>query len=351
MIKISITPHDVLFFRESRDFSAGENHVAESTEPMPHTIAGAIMGVLFEKGRYDLLNLKVENGKTKKHEGKEGWKPSFSIYGAFFSLNDKPLFKVPMDIVEADGKLAFLEPHKTLSDNWAVVAVREGKRTLHFSPAKGFIDNGTLKDYLDGTLTLEKLEKKLREPEKVYEREVRIGIGLTSAKTTEEGLLYRVTTLRFKENAGIVAYVSENPEELKKALGDRGILKLGGESRFAEFRVSSETRGFPLNNELIEPGRTFKLYLATPLIVSGNSVAKFFEEEVKGARVLKVFTDRLIPVTGWDMVERKPKPIKWALPAGTVVWMKAEKNVEVPRKLGEMKEFGYGLVFVGKFKG
>lgn len=342
MIKISINPYDVLFFRESRDFSAGENHVAESIEPMPHTIAGAIMGFLYHK----------EEGK--KLIDLENKKPNFSIYGAFFSLNDEPLFKIPMDVVETDSKLAFLEPHKTPLnnlDNWAVVAVREGKRTLHFSPARGFIGYETLKDYLSGTLKPEALERKIIGPEVVYTKEVRVGIGLTNTKTTEEGLLYRVTTLRFKENAGIVAYVSEKAEELKKALGDRGILKLGGESRFAEFRVSSKTEEFPLKDELIKPGRTFKLYLATPLVIRGNSVTEFFKKAINGVRVLKVFTDRPLPVTGWDMAEKKPKPIKWALPAGTVVWMKAEENVEIPPKLGEMREFGYGLVFVGKLRG
>ncbi|NJF24413.1 type III-B CRISPR module-associated protein Cmr3 [Thermococcus sp. Bubb.Bath] len=343
MIKMTITPYDVLFFRESRDFSAGENHVAESIEPMPHTIAGAIMGFLYHtEERRKLIDLKNK-------------KPNFSIQGAFFSLNDEPLFRIPMDVVEAEEKLAFLEPHKTPSDNpdnWAVMAVREGKRTLHFSPANGFIDYGTLKDYLGGTLSPGVMEEDIIEPEKVYKNEVRVGIGLNSAKTTEEGLLYRITTLRFKENAGIVVYVSKNEEELQKVLGSSGILKLGGESRFAEFKIHpSETEEFPLNSEPIELGKTFKLYFATPLIINGNSVTEFFEKEIEGAKVLKIFTDRPIPVTGWDMEEKKPKPIRWALPAGTVVWMRAEGNVTVAPKIGEMKEFGYGLVFVGKFRG
>ncbi|ASJ09263.1 hypothetical protein A3L11_08490 [Thermococcus siculi] len=346
---IRITPYDVLFFRESRDFSAGENHVAESIEPMPHTIAGALMGILFEKGRTDLINLEI------KIKNPQEWAPGFSVLGAFFDLDSKTLFRIPMDVVEFNDEPALLEPHETSMGKDFLVAVRGDERTLHFGPTRGFLDANTLREYLEGTLTPGDLQRNtgghrnIVKPEEIYERETRTGIGLEASKTTREGLLYRITTLRLKKGAGIDLYIEKNEEELRKAMGDSGVLKLGGESRFAGFEFLE--RDFPIEIKErvnIKGGKRFRLYLATPVVVKGNSVTEFFEEEVKGARVLRIFTDRPLPVTGWDMVKRMPKPIRWALPAGTVVWMEAKGNVNIPSKLGEMKELGYGLVLVGK---
>jgi len=364
-----IRPYDILFFRESRDFSAGENHVAESIEPLPHTIVGAIMGTIYEEGRLDLLNLERAGRDVKKIPNSENWRPNFSILGTFFGLviqdkgdkrgktSIKPLFAIPMDVVEVEDEIAPLGRHLLPDGRIGVVAEVGERKVLHFEPKKGFITAGILERYLSGDLKECTFpEDSILEVREVYERETRIGIGLNGNKTAEEGLLYRISTLRFrrdrdedllKETAIFAYFETEGEESVKNAIGQEGLLKLGGESRFADFEFKDG--GFPLKaGGEVKAGQTFRLYVATPLIVKGNSVSAFIEGELNGkARVVRVFTDRLVRVTGWDAVEKMPKPTYYALQPGTVIWMKALEDLRIPAKLGRMTWAGYGLVLVG----
>ena len=362
MMKIS--PYDILFFRESRDFSAGENHVAGSIEPLPHTIAGAIMGAIYEKGELDLLNLRRTNSGVEKIPDPGNWKPKFSILGTFFGFrkaNDKgearPLFALPMDLVEVEGRIAPLRAHPLPDGRVGVVAEVKGKKVLHFGPRRAFIPAEVLKRYLSGDLNDgPHVEANIREVKDVYERETRIGIGLNEKRTAQEGLLYRISALRLQEEREkevleetvITVYFEPGDEKvIEDTIGEKGLLKLGGESRFAGFEFKAGS--FPLKTGGdVKAGEKFKLYVATPLIVNGSSVRAFIEEELKGkAHVVKVFTDRLIHVTGWDAVKKMPKPTYYALPPGTVIWLDAEKDLSIPPKLGRMTWAGYGLVLVG----
>ncbi|MDV3104834.1 type III-B CRISPR module-associated protein Cmr3 [Thermococcus waiotapuensis] len=341
-----IFPHDILFFRESRDFSAGENHVAESTEPLPHTIAGAIMGAIYERDRLDLLKLRRNGNKLEKIPDPESWEPGFSLLGTFLGLKGEPLFPLPMDIVEIDGKPVLPRAH-LLPNGRKVVVVESGeKKSLHFDPIAGFLRAEHLRGYLSGEFAKGEIpEDAIVDTRSVYQRETRIGIGLNDRKTTEEGLLYRVSALRFSKDASIMVYFDPNEEAVRSVIGERGTLKLGGESRFADFEF--EAGKFPLVTEgEVKAGQKFRLYVATPVILEGERVETFIKKELN-ACVVKVFTDRLIRITGWDEVEKRPKPTYYAIPAGTVFWLKAEKDLTVRPRLGKMTWAGYGLVLIG----
>ncbi|WP_010478239.1 type III-B CRISPR module-associated protein Cmr3 [Thermococcus zilligii] len=351
-----IFPHDILFFRESRDFSAGENHVAESTEPLPHTIAGAIMGAIYERDRLDLLNLRRNGNKLEKIPDPESWKPGFSLLGTFLGLKGEPLFPLPMDIVKIDGKPVLPRAH-SLPDGREVVVVELGeKKSLHFDPMAGFLRAEHLRGYLSGEFAEGEIpEDAIVDTRSVYQRETRIGIGLNDRKTAEEGLLYRVSALRFSKDASIMVYFEQNEEAVRSVVGERGTLKLGGESRFADFEF--EDRELPLvAGGEVKAGQKFRLYVATPVILEGDKVGDFIKKElnkgelnekVEKVRVVKAFTDRLVRITGWDEVEKRPKPTYYAIPAGTVFWLEAKENLTVPPRLGKMTWAGYGLVLIG----
>ncbi|WP_099211683.1 type III-B CRISPR module-associated protein Cmr3 [Thermococcus henrietii] len=344
---IEIYPNDVLLFRESRDFSAGEGHVAVTTEPLPHTIAGALMAVAFESGAFAILNLEGSNDEVRKPEN---WRPGFSILGTFFALNGSPVFSLPKDVVSVKGEdgiehLVPVEPAETPVGEVVVAPVSDETRTLHFKPARCFVSASELSRYLAGKLR----EFTEIDVGRVYTLEERIGIGLTEGKVTEEGLLYRTLNLRMSKEASIQVYFEENEEGLISAIGKEGLIKLGGESRFARF-VHVE-RDFPFSGTLhVEKGSMMRLYFATPLIPNG-SLESLLREMGINADVVRVFTDRKVRVTGWDMMAKMPKATLYAYPAGTVVWLRAIEDLEVERvqKAGLMREFGYGLTIAGEF--
>jgi CRISPR-associated protein Cmr3 len=351
---IEIRPNDVLFFRESRDFTAGQAHVGRTIEPLPHTVAGALMGALFAMGAYDLLNLKVSEKNVSKKPNEEEWRPGFSIEGVFLHSGGEPLFRIPMDIVETEQGPAELRPYWPIErEEPAVYARVEGQgssgETLRFSPVAGFADWKFLENYLGGKPPFDRIPA--GEP---YVKEERVGIALDGSKTNVQSMFYRTEFLRLHETwksyAGIAVYPSAESERvLREHLGNSGILKLGGESRFAEFRFTEGTLPLPGRKEVKE-GTVIRVYLATPAVGPLGKLKGEILSELNGkATFLKLFTGRRLPVTGWDMVARMPKPMKYALPAGTVFWFRAEEKLQLPEKIvvGEMTWAGYGLAFTG----
>ncbi|MFA4647652.1 type III-B CRISPR module-associated protein Cmr3 [Pyrococcus kukulkanii] len=330
---MEILPNDVLMFRESREFSAGEYHVAVTREPLPHTIAGAIMANLYLKGGVDLINY---NSDLKR------WKPGFSILGVFFAKGGKPLFPLPKDLVAIDNGVVYPLKPREVFGRVIVVAGSEGNETLRFKPAGGFLTLDDLNNYLTG-----KGGPFTPVPSgDVYVLEERIGIGIDrDRRVVVEGLLYRTVNLRVREGVSLKVYFERGEDKVKEIIGEKGMLRLGGESKFATYRFNGDEFPVRLNDE---KSSLIRLYFATPLIPRGGIEGVLNELKIEG-RILKVFTGRKIAVTGWDMKAKMPKETLYAYPAGTVVWVEADGPVEIgePLKAGLMKEFGYGLVLPG----
>ncbi|ALV63529.1 CRISPR-associated RAMP Cmr3 [Thermococcus sp. 2319x1] len=345
---IEILPNDVLLFRESRNFTAGENHVALTEEPLPHTIAGALMSLIYDRAGDETREklLKLDERKKLAEVGKsDEWVPGFSLLGTFFALNGKTLFPLPKDtglVGESQGRAVVLALHEVLGKK-TVVAYDGETPTRHFKAGEGFVRPEELRDYLNGKNEVWFLEKGA-----VYVYEERVGIGIGENRTVEEGLLYRVRTLRLKEGATIRAYFEREEAKVRETIDGEGLLKLGGESRFARYRFLDEE--FPLEQEelTVEAGDVLRLYFATPLLPGKGLDGVLEELGVKG-EVVKLFTGRKARVTGWDVQLGRPKQTLYAYPAGTVVWVKASGRTTVNRlsKAGRMKELGYGLVISG----
>ncbi|QDA31652.1 type III-B CRISPR module-associated protein Cmr3 [Thermococcus indicus] len=347
---IEIIPNDVLFFRESRDFTAGQNHVGRTIEPLPHTVAGALMGALFVRDHLEILNLEISDGRiVKVSENGGNWHPGFSIEGVFFHDGTGPLFRIPMDIVETEGGIAELRPYNPIEGERAVFARgNDGSRTLRFSPLNGFTSWDFIRGYLEGRPNFDGIHAEIP-----YVKEERVGIALDRSRTTVRGLLYRAEFLRLLEverRFRIAVYLSQGDEEkLMEALGKEGKLKLGGESRFAGFRFTDGKLPAAMGRS-VNAGDIIRVYLATPAVGKVEELKEGITSRLGGkVRFLRLFTGRRILVTGWDMVERMPKPLKYALPAGTVLWFEAKEPLNISGKLriGEMTWAGYGLVFMG----
>ena len=65
-MRILIEPNDVLLFRESKPFLAGEGHLARSVFPLPQAIAGAIRSKILLNPK-DIIKTKYEGFSFLKH--------------------------------------------------------------------------------------------------------------------------------------------------------------------------------------------------------------------------------------------------------------------------------------------
>jgi len=346
-MRIRLKPNDVLMFRESKPFIAGESHLARTTLPLPQTIAGALRSAI-------LLNSNFSED-AKKLAGYKQDEPEFKILGSFFYREDE-FFHTPLDIVKTKGLRGYflIEPLKLPNGRH----IFKG-RHIHFESVGGFISYDNLVRYLKGDLRDDELEEVVRYD--LFVKESRIGIKLSEAKVSEEHLFYRAEFLRLKDDVGISVWIGDKAEEVKKYLG--GSIKLGGESRFARVKIDNNNPLEKLKDawdkilESVNESKTFKLYVATPMLVknSGNYTWNI-EHELSNELKIKIkaiypLLGKPIAFSGWNYAENRPKPTRYAIPAGSVYFVEFEEGeIELDGpylKLGELTKLGYGLCFLG----
>ncbi|WP_456321295.1 type III-B CRISPR module-associated protein Cmr3 [Palaeococcus sp. (in: euryarchaeotes)] len=324
MIKIIMDPYDVLLFRESKPFVAGDDHIARSTLPNPQTVAGAIRSYIY------LSQNKSQKAGDCIGYGKE--EPEFEVTGVFLSKNGEELFPIPLNCTKEEKKLIVNYPGKFRDK---LILIPRGK------PEHVLIRKRDLMRFLNGKL--KGIPKKgLITPGEF--REKRVGIKLTDKRVTEERMLYSVEFLRVE---GIVAWINDSNGCIKEFLKNEGVLSLGGERRFAKFEICEE------DEELMKrkvKGRKVLLYFATPVVIGdGKSPRELILDSINGKlRGFLFVTTRPMTFSGWDYAKKKPKGTKYAIPAGSVAFLEFKGEVELgPMKIGELKKLGFGLVLPG----
>ena len=99
---IELDALDTLFFRDGKPFSMGDDVWADGIfPPSPSVFYGAIRSIYFSENIDKLeLTATINNDPTK----------DLIIKGIFFSINEKPYFPLPMDLVKEKNS----EKNKTL---------------------------------------------------------------------------------------------------------------------------------------------------------------------------------------------------------------------------------------------
>ena len=264
-MKIIISPNDVLLFREAKLFNAGEAHVARSILPVPQALAGAIRSKILVNSDFAATAL-IGYGEEE---------PAFELLGSFFHCKQHDYFRAPLDIAKSkDDESYFYITPRELIGVWEKEVALFGGKKLHTEAVNGFLKQKDMIDYLCGALNEENLNDAVVEPKKLFKREGRVGIKLGAAKTTEEGYFYKVEFLRLNKDAKLALWLGEKAKAVKSHIGAGGMLKLGGESRFANYELKEEELFgyYQLEWEeckkQINRDKRFKLYIATPTLVT-----------------------------------------------------------------------------------
>ena len=185
----------------------------------------------------------------------------------------------------------------------------------------GYVSAVGLAAYLAGkTLNNEHLLA----PEQLYEAEPKLGIGLDyTSGATKEGLLYTMAMQRLRPGVEL-AVRTQGFGELTP------VLRLG-----AEARAATATDLPDLTWPAVSPqtGRRITLYLATPAVFKQGWLPDFLnaetmQGEAAGAklRLLAASVGRYQTLGGWDIVARRPKPMRKAVPAGSVYHFAVEEG-------------------------
>ncbi len=346
-MRILLKPNDVLMFRESKSFTAGESHLARSTLPLPQAVAGALRSaVLFSSGFSD---------EAKKLVGYKQDEPEFQVLGSFL-YDGQEYFSTPLDIVKTKGVEGYflVEPLQLQNGQF----VFKGKH-IHFESVGGFVSYKNIVDYLKGEIEEEELEEIIRDD--MFVKESRVGIKLSDAKVTEEHFFYKAGFLRLRGNAEISVWIGEGADNVKKYLRN-GLIRLGGESRFARIEIENSDPIEKLRNawdeilENINESGRFKLYVATPTLVKRlNKCMWDIEHKLKdrlkiGIKAIYPLIGKPLTFSGWDYAENKPKPTRYAIPPGSIYFVEFDGEIYLDQpylKIGELTRLGYGLCFLG----
>ena len=218
-------------------------------------------------------------------------------------------------------------------------------------------------------------------------REPRAGIRLRrGTRTVEQGMLYMAEFLRLQRGVGFAVEVrlegEDDDAEALRPLREEGLLALGGEARAARHKPLdgdplAELKGLKqeIKAKIQQADQALlKLYLAAPAVFSQGWKPDFLDSDLKGrvnvngdveVQLVAAAVGKPLPLGGWDLALGRPKPLRQAVPPGSVYYLRVEDAKQAAQVieafhctcrlqglasdpgLRELEKIGFGLTFVG----
>lgn len=377
-MKLFLQPNDTFFFRDGRPFTKGDQSEGYSIfPPPPSTILGALRtAYIAEHG--DLPSF--DAGKMAETIGTPNSLGFMRLKGVFLAdRNSGIYYPIPLDLVvkekENDNILYPLEvcPNNANLKSNASLSLKyllrwNGKEDVEAETS------GKLKPiYMQQYLLGKDIPIRFNPNEDFICDEPKIGIQRSrETLASEDNMLYRINMSRFQSRysdmatLGFIADYECNTllPDNKGLLPDKGLFKLGGEGKSFLYELSKHNPDpFPTEDNLeqlkkaIKESGAFKLYFATPAIFKNGWLPKTNLESIE---LVTAAVGKSVPIGGWNMKEKKPKPTRRAVPAGSVYYCKILEGCCVDDVINtfhyqnisdyQAKE-GYGLCFVGVAEG
>jgi len=298
----SFTPQDTLFFRGAEPANMGESHTASMVFPPPaHTIVGALRTATLIQNNVSFSD--YNNGICApgiiEAIGKSGEACPFGILGPFFLLEGKVW--VPCPFIWFSEKT---DEKKSKSRLREITVSTPVKNSLvkAASGEKLFWAKGNNLETLGGDwVCLDELgtaadEKNIRTGGDFFVSENHTGIALDvkdKRRMAREGHLYSFVHARLCEGVKLVFGVNR-----KLPLNDSGVLKLGAEQRFGEYKK--------MGDMAFQAGSS-GLFMTLSILAGDGETNRHC-----------VATGRISYFGGWDLHRGFHKQMKGYFPPGSV---------------------------------
>lgn len=375
-----IVPRDPLIFRDGKPFTSAPGERAKSlTFPYPSTIAGAvrsIAGTDSTTGRFEkklipeLLNMKIR-GPVLVELNENGdiadWlypAPADALLLSTKSKDEALCFSLaPIEIPEGSSSningLNLIGPRNVIKEK----PLRDPPRFWRWKNYKKWLE-----DPHEGMVNQDDLGIK------GLPQENRTHVSISpETQVASPGALFQTSGLEFiqVENNGKESISLSKASNLALAVEtdanlQPGIGFLGGERRIARWQKISET--FPtcpdeVKQKIIDQS-CCRIILLTPAYFESGFLPKWIRnyQSVK-AGIEGAAIPRFQTVSGWDYHEKKPKPTRRLVPAGSVFFLRLDGSksdiqnfVEAiwMQSVSDQDQFrkdGYGLAVVGTWDG
>ncbi|WP_417847051.1 type III-B CRISPR module-associated Cmr3 family protein [Thalassospira povalilytica] len=339
---------DSLMFRDGRPFNQADDGASRAVSvfpPYPPTIVGAVRAALWQgplAGTWNKAKLGTGTNWQKDSLGPLSFGPPTLL------KNGEPLFPVPRHVVEGtkhgtSGKIrTFLRPgDDVLECDLGKVRLPEPDRVLD-----------GLKPVEDEWLTLSGIRTILdqKEPkdehvikrDRVWGSEDRVGIGIVpDTRAVHDGHLYMASHIRLADDVTL-GVTLHNADRIEKRLRP-----LAGEHRMAEIDQASKPFHLPEHPKDLT-SEHYCIILLSPLVPMQDNEKTF--ANMPGT-IVSACLGKAIPIGGWDSQKKQSIPLRRAIPAGSVWFMKTKdiKNLRWPKGLGIGTNWGFGQYLIGKW--
>jgi CRISPR-associated protein Cmr3 len=347
-----LVPDDVLFFRDGKPSSLGEDHYLRSLfPPLPSTLYGALRTRLLLDAGVSLKDLDEEawgklDGKLRKEVGEWGKFGDLKVRGPWLVRDREALFPAPLDlglIYEKSGPdakrgeeegppriahvlryllrtgdakawshpLRLTVPCDRTGSGWSPWEVPP-KGEDPIAPSDWFLKAAGWELWTRGEVPEPGHFVHARE---LWKDEQRTGVGLVEKqRLSKEGALYTFGFIRLER--GVAIGFEARDTEIKAGGG----VRLGGEGRMAALEA-----GPSLALPAPSAGKRFRLCFVTPALSgSGAYPPGFAAGSTEGklndqpCTLVAAFTRGGATIGGWDIAQGKSKPLRRAIPAGSV---------------------------------
>jgi len=358
-MRIKIDAIDTLFFKDGKPFSMGEETWADGIfPPSPSVIYGALCSYILS-----------ENNSYTKIKQEELFN-ELKITNIFYRIKNDNYFPLPLDFVYKKNKSA-AEKNREKNTKLYKVSLLTGKQMNVVSSipnpisviraddeveglSNAFINDTTLLNYLQGYIDSEIDCIDINDHLII---ESKIGIGRDNkTHTTEESKLYRVG-MRRPKNFSIIVDLKGIEQINKKT----NFIKLGAEGKIA--KISQAKISYSFQNDISITSNYFKIYLQTPSFFKKGWLPSWIDENTfigqyndLKLKLITAFIGKPLNLGGFDMLKKMPKPMRKAVPAGSVYYFEIlngdfekVKNSFNNKSISEFNTdiFGYGLALVG----
>lgn len=366
MWQFFLEPCDVLLFRDGKPFSAGEDHRAKSLfPPTPFTMQGVVRSkVLFDSGvsLYEYAHGAPSAQTLIQQIGTpSGNYGQLRLCGPFVAKrngnNFIRYFPLPADVVKVNDNYMLVKPlsdHPFSSNQPTDLRPLWARTDKPLKEARGWLAEDAFRRYLQGQ-SLSKDD--VTNESDLIVREPRFGIALDYARrSTQEGMLYTMEFLRFREDVGFLIEV----EGIPLFQPEKGFLQVGGEARAAIYEVlqtplPSISSPNPLPNQ-------FKVVLLTPAWFTdgwqpqGGNWKQFFNGDVT---LISAALPRTQSIGGAYADDQQrmgnfQKTMRRFVPAGSVFFFESDGAVtrigkpftETPNGEGDFGQIGFGCAVI-----
>lgn len=370
-LRLFLEPLDVWLFRDGRPFTAGSDAMARSRfPPTPYTLYGMLRSLLLfqaaAQGRVQDLGFGDQPELVAIVAGAPDDFGRLRLRGPWLARVEKGTlvryFPAPRDLVRfsssgepsAYALLALTRPaplEATAAGSLQPLWVRHPEPP---QAAEGYVAEPDFWRYLAGQPV------PAVEAGSLFIRERRPGLGIDrSTRTAAEGLLYMVEYIRPRQDTGLAVDVLDGLEQVPP------LVAFGGEARGSRCTTLPPATEQPppgLREQVAASGRV-KLVLATPALFRRGWLPAWVDqatlrttEPYPRLRLVSAAVPRAEPIGGFDLVKRIPRPMRPAVPAGSVYFFEEDDPGAAVRAFDnwfgsclsdDHAGIGFGLAYAG----